>query len=63
MFLGIAAIVLVLIVWFCFSAGLVLLGTAGLIAYFITRAVSAGKGKQSRRQCGLSCRLSCLCWA
>lgn len=45
MFLGIAAIVLVLIVWFCFSAGFVLLGTAGLIAYFITRAVFRRKGK------------------
>ena len=45
MFLGIAAIVLVLIGWFCFSAGLVLLGTAGLIAYFITRAVFRRKGK------------------
>lgn len=45
MFLGIAAIVLVLIVWFCFSAGLILLGTAGLIAYFITRAVFRRKGK------------------
>ena len=45
MFLGIAAIVLVLIVWFCFSAGLFLLGTAGLIAYFITRAVFRRKGK------------------
>ncbi len=45
MFLGIAAIALVLIIWFCFSAGLVLLGIAGLIAYFITRHVFRRKGK------------------
>ena len=45
MFLGIAAIAIVLIIWFCFSAGLVLLGAAGLAAYFITRAVFRRKGK------------------
>lgn len=45
MFLGIAAIALVLMIWFCFSVGLVLLGAAGLIAYFITRLVFRHKGK------------------
>lgn len=42
---AILAAYVLFVVWFCVSAGLILLGTAGLIAYFITRAVFRRKGK------------------
>lgn len=46
---AILAAYVLFVVWFCVSAGLILLGIAGLIAYFITRAVFRRKGKAKPR--------------